>query len=110
MRYVLRFVLGLVSALVCAASLLVVLLLGYTLLKEGIASKGDRDQFEAAIRHYTDELRFDDDGNLRIDQAAHPIAQVTATCLGAMLLAVGSGWILRRMIPSAERRDSRAPT
>ena len=107
MRHVLRFVVGLISALVCAASLLVLFLIGFIILKEGIAAKGDTEQFEAAIRHYTDELRLDKEGNLRIDQAAHPIAQVTATGLGAMLLAMASGWNVRRMTPSARRRDSR---
>lgn len=97
MRFALRFLSGLGAALVCAASVLVVLVVGYALVSAGVAAGGDGQRFEADIRHYTDTLRVDETGSIRIDQAAHPILQMVATGVGAAVMAVASGWALRRL-------------
>jgi hypothetical protein len=95
MRSLVRPAVGLVAALVFAGSVVTVLGLAYTLVKEGIASRGDVADWNDRLRHYTDSVMVESNGSWRVDEASSPLLQTAGILMAAVIVAVGSAWVAR---------------
>ena len=106
MRNTLRFVAGFLLAILLAASVLSAGGAGYALLKEAVQSRGDSERFEAGLRHYTDRLVSTSNGNWELIQSPHPVLEIGAFLIDALVVAAVCGTLLRRIFPT--RRPSAA--
>jgi hypothetical protein len=79
MKLGVRFFVGLAASIVIVGSVFAVVILSYTLIKEGIASRGNVSALEIRLRHYTDTLTIEEDGTLRMNQSSHPLGRMLLT-------------------------------
>jgi hypothetical protein len=98
MKSALRFVIGFILAIALAGSVLVSVVLIYTLMKESMASH-DLGELNVRLRHYTDTFRVDDTGEWRMHQASHPLFQMLGTLLASASIACGMAWSIRKLFP-----------
>ena len=90
-----RFFLGLVLAVTFATSVSVALVLTYTLVKEVINARGNIEEFEIRLRHYTDGFESSDSGELRLIRATHPILTMVGFLIGALTVAFATAFGIR---------------
>ena len=88
---------GLLLIPLFAGAVFVALLMTFTLVRDGIASKGHLDDFEARVRHYSDRLEVTPDGSLIIHRAPHPVAPLLALLVGSWAVAGFLGYVLERL-------------
>jgi hypothetical protein len=92
----LRFLAGLVLALVFAGAAVSALGITWVTVKDAIYSRGSLETFEAHIRHYSDRLETTEQG-LLLHRAEHPFVLHFGMLGAAWLLTLGSATALNRL-------------
>lgn len=93
----LKFAAGLLLAPVFAVALLLAVGLTVVLIEHAIDSRGNWEQFEGSMRHYSDRLEATADGALVMHEAAHPVAMYMGVLAGSWVVALLLGYAIERL-------------
>jgi hypothetical protein len=104
----LRFIAGLVLALVFAGAAVTSLAVTWLTAKHAFESGGSMDTFEAHLRHYSDRMEVYDEG-LRIHRARHPLLLHFGMLAAVWVVTLASGMAIHRLRPPFLPGSERAP-
>ncbi len=91
-----RFVSGLILAVVICVAGFVALISTSTLVLHGVGSAGDLQEFESRIRHYTDRIEMAPDG-VRFVGPSHPILQFVSMTAVSWIVLLAAIAAVRRL-------------
>jgi hypothetical protein len=95
-----KFAAGLLLAPIFAVAMLSALGATFLLFSNLAESRGDWEQFEAQLRHYSDRLETAPDGSFELRRAPHPVAAFLGIVAGSWAVALLLGYLIERL-----RRD-----